>query len=1219
MFSKSLRVILAATALVSVALSARVQDFAMADSDEFTFESQLVDAANQNNFSIVKLLLQQGANPNEKGRFETTALQRAAYNGYGNVIDLLIAGGADLNEKDFGGATALHMAGRQGSEEVVNKLIKAGANIDIKDNEGYTPLHRAVAAGNYSVAKILLSARANPNSSSSGGDTPLVDAVRSGDSRLVSLLNSYGADRSGTNASGKSAVDYAIASGNKNISAALTTENKSQPVYNGGSNIQAGPALSSAQNRRAPVAAVEEITDPLISGSQKNLLVEQELTQELTTAANNVPSYEIPETSDSANIEIPAVVLPNSERAKKIAENKLPWEASSALPLPTSPSNEVFDELLPTETIAQQPRPTPQNGFEQLFTDTVARTEQASQPTEVMVSSQQTRLNNNSYELKSSDNISSERPRSMQYTPPSQQQIAPVQTAASLPNEIEPSQIAYNNVSPASQNVKRDMSQDMTSQEIQIEPTEIRENLDFTDYSSAQYKPINFVPERTPAKILDDNGLPASFKYRKSNLSYQTELSGSGYNGTPALPEFNYQNYQSEELFTTPVQSLQIINLATKETLNKKLEDPKTGYSNNLQSIPVSAPNYKAEADNVSLPASMRKVGTYNTTPSYNISPNVSANIASSTYETAPATQLQAQPIANDNYYPNNDMSVPASMSSAYKNIGKPKSYASAPVYQPRNNPVENIYSQNQPNYMDEMKPVPVAGVEIGSEEMVDVAMNHIANQPASAETRLPPEYGNLPKENPTQANNLISSIQTFYNGEKEYPSAPQSMGNLNITAPRYIPGNSYQPNNYQAGNSQNMGMDSLNVPNVIAPSPQRNLAGGPKSLQLWNNVSESKRATLYNKITQQNAPVYTEPKAAKSSYVADNYNASSANEEVSVSIEPANDNTSAIGSDNVKVPEVAVQEETIENLNNEIPDEIANISNAAPSSDLVSAEEIKREEAGIPAPSAINPSPGPVNTEAPIPTAPPVPEPALPITPTAETSNDVIDVPEMPSFDAPDPAAQIPALSPVVQAPTEQQSANLVSQETTVTEPVLGDVVDYKPATDDVDLTGTHSVIGGFETIEKATDYFNGISLRLGLLYNYKIAQSKETGKFYVAVGKLEDSDSANKVCEVYKSEEVTCEVYVNLSYGSKKLSDLSLIESKKVYAMIGEFQTADQADAFFQQYSAKYKVDYKIAQNSDNNMFVLQIGPVFNGGDGKKICDDMKNPEIKCRVALK
>jgi hypothetical protein len=184
------------------------------------------------------------------------------------------------------------------------------------------------------------------------------------------------------------------------------------------------------------------------------------------------------------------------------------------------------------------------------------------------------------------------------------------------------------------------------------------------------------------------------------------------------------------------------------------------------------------------------------------------------------------------------------------------------------------------------------------------------------------------------QPNTLISSIQTFYNGEKEYPSNQQPMGHLNH--PRSLPGSSYQPTNSQVMNSQEM--NSFNAPNVIAPVPQRYLAGGPKSLQLWNNVSESKRATLYNKITQQNAPVYTAPKVVSEAYVDSSYEAAPVGEDVLVSIEPASDHTSVIESDNVKVPEVAVQEETIENLNNEIPDQSANIYNEAPNPDLVSA-----------------------------------------------------------------------------------------------------------------------------------------------------------------------------------------------------------------------------------------------------------------------------------------
>lgn len=1137
MFGKSLRILIAAVALVSVALSAPVQDYAMVDSDGFSFESQLVDAANQNNFSIVKLLLQQGSSPDEKGRFETTALQRAAYNGFGNITDLLIAGGANINAKDFGGATALHMAARQGNEEVVNKLVKAGASIDIKDNEGYTPLHRAVASGNYQVARVLLSARANPNSSSSGGDTPLVDAVRSGDAKLVSLLNSYGADKSGTNSSGKSAVDYAIASGNRNVSEALSARN--EPVYDNQnvSNIQAGPALSSAQNRRVPVAPVEEITDPLI-GVQTN-------TPAFIAADTNIENTY--NTNDTGNIDVPAVVLPNSERAKMIAEGKSPMPVAL---------NENYGDV---ETSYQQPKPAPQSGFDQLFTDTVQRNEQVVEQTEVAVSTKGTRLSGSEYELKPSEQFPSE-PKSMQY--------ASSRVDVEAGNDVP----VYND--------ELNQQQVNPTEELTIEPTDIRENADFTDYTSAAHTPINFVPERMPAPLQSEelaDGTPASFRYKNNGWSYRGELQPNVTNVASAYPEFNYQNYQSEELFTTPVQGLQVINLATKEINNKRVE-PAINYAQNINSD-YSQP---AIAESRPLPASMNVSGYSATNAPVQVS-DVRDNIMSS------------------NSYPDDDMSVPASMTHAYKNIGKMPRVA-RPYQQPQVNYARNI----QPYRQEVMQAVPVPEVEIGSGEIVDAAANHIISQPASSATQLPPEYENVPRQNNLQPDSLVSSIQSFYNEGKGYRQQPTNVEELTRR-----PANSYQPS------APASSYISSQVPVV-----QRNVANGPKSLQLWNNVSASKRDQLYNKITQHNAPVYTEPKPVKSYAEEKSYEPVS--EDISVSFEPAADN-GVIESENAKVPEVAVLEENIETINSEVPAEPAIETAKAMPENIV-------PEPTIPDSSA--PDPVATATEAAVtpsqqPTIPS--EPAVPEAPALAENNSTVDVPEMPSFDAPvvpyepyhaqpsEPQPVVPQEVAINEAPVEPSpSAQPEVPANTLSE----DVVDYTAASDDVDLTGTHSIIGGFDTIEKATDYFNGISLRLGLLYNYKIVQSKETGKFYIAVGKLQDSDSANKVCEVYKSDEVTCEVYMNLSYGSKKLSDLAMIESKKVYAMIGEFQTADQADAFFKQFSAKYKVEYKIAQNPDNNLYLLQIGPVFNGGDGKKICDDMKTPEtpdIKCRVALK
>jgi len=110
------------------------------------------------------------ANPklvNTKGRHGSTALHWAALQGsifanemefsevytnvldfqkdldYSSIIRLLLDKGADINAVGDGGWTPLHLAAAYGKVEVAGLLINRGAKADAKDNLGRTPLDRA--------------------------------------------------------------------------------------------------------------------------------------------------------------------------------------------------------------------------------------------------------------------------------------------------------------------------------------------------------------------------------------------------------------------------------------------------------------------------------------------------------------------------------------------------------------------------------------------------------------------------------------------------------------------------------------------------------------------------------------------------------------------------------------------------------------------------------------------------------------------------------------------------------------------------------------------------------------------------------------------------------------------------------------------------------------------------------------------------------------------
>jgi ankyrin repeat protein len=77
--------------------------------------------------SIVRNLLDKGANPNVIDTGGKSPLHYAAEEGRRPAVELLIARGADLNTKDYEGRTPLSLAKEKGHNEIVDLLRKHGA------------------------------------------------------------------------------------------------------------------------------------------------------------------------------------------------------------------------------------------------------------------------------------------------------------------------------------------------------------------------------------------------------------------------------------------------------------------------------------------------------------------------------------------------------------------------------------------------------------------------------------------------------------------------------------------------------------------------------------------------------------------------------------------------------------------------------------------------------------------------------------------------------------------------------------------------------------------------------------------------------------------------------------------------------------------------------------------------------------------------------------
>ena len=103
---------------------------------EFTPLTITINTDHSQRFEVAKILLAAKAEVNPKGRFFVSPLMHALKDF--EMVKLLIDHGADVNQKNFRGATALMAAAGAGTPALVKYLIEKGADVHARDEEGHT-------------------------------------------------------------------------------------------------------------------------------------------------------------------------------------------------------------------------------------------------------------------------------------------------------------------------------------------------------------------------------------------------------------------------------------------------------------------------------------------------------------------------------------------------------------------------------------------------------------------------------------------------------------------------------------------------------------------------------------------------------------------------------------------------------------------------------------------------------------------------------------------------------------------------------------------------------------------------------------------------------------------------------------------------------------------------------------------------------------------------
>ncbi|KAL2740342.1 hypothetical protein V1478_000483 [Vespula squamosa] len=133
--------------------------------------------------SVVKLLIDKGANVNIKDKFNSTPLH---YANHLSIVKCLVENGADINAKNNEGNTPLHTAV---NFPIVEYLVEKGADVNIPNFRGYTPLH---FAKNVIIAEYLIEQGANIKAIAKDGKSVLHSIIEINtyyDSNFIELSN----------------------------------------------------------------------------------------------------------------------------------------------------------------------------------------------------------------------------------------------------------------------------------------------------------------------------------------------------------------------------------------------------------------------------------------------------------------------------------------------------------------------------------------------------------------------------------------------------------------------------------------------------------------------------------------------------------------------------------------------------------------------------------------------------------------------------------------------------------------------------------------------------------------------------------------------------------------------------------------------------------------------------------------------------------------------
>ncbi len=203
--------------------------------------------------SIVRSMLDAGANIHDADRGGWTALHWAAARGATGVVQLLLKHGADVGSRTLDGTTALHNAAGNGEASTVIALLDAGANLHAATDQDWTALHAASGNGHPKVVQLLLDKGADVHATTNSGSPPLHAACVGGHPRVVEILLAAGAELDAKESEGHLPLHIAAAEGHPVVVTTLLQAGAKATQLGVPGNDGHTPLSQAAQHGRAEV------------------------------------------------------------------------------------------------------------------------------------------------------------------------------------------------------------------------------------------------------------------------------------------------------------------------------------------------------------------------------------------------------------------------------------------------------------------------------------------------------------------------------------------------------------------------------------------------------------------------------------------------------------------------------------------------------------------------------------------------------------------------------------------------------------------------------------------------------------------------------------------------------------------------------------------------------------------------------------------------------